>query len=125
MLDRLISAYPHVAAFFYDDADQNAKSSLEALETIDDDLYAHSGIKLVKIDDPEEAVEYGLDKLPKLVFFENQMPNIYEGNLADHDQVFQWITEIAMESRIELVTGAMLEKLIEDNTDLAVFVHDR
>ena len=124
MLDRLVQAYPHVAVFFYDKDEENTKA-LEALETIDDDVYAHSGIKLVKIDDPEEALEYGLVNVPSLVFFENQMPNIFEGSLEDPDQVLQWITDIAMEDKIELVTGAMLEKLLEDNVNLAVFVHDK
>ena len=80
---------------------------------------------MVKIDDPEEALEYGLDQLPALVFFEHQMPNIFEGDLRNSQEVLTWITAIAMEDKIELVTGAMLEKLVEDNANLAVFVHDR
>ena len=98
---------------------------MEALETIDDDIHDHSEIKLVKIDDPEEALEYGLEELPALVFFVHQMPNIFEGSLVDSQKVMTWITEIAMEDKIELVTGAMLERLIEDNKNLAVFVHDK
>ncbi len=126
MLDRLIQTYPHVAAFFYDkDGHEASQRALEALETIDDDIYAHSQIKLVKMDDPEEAAEYGLHQVPALVFFEHTMPNIFEGNLEEPEDIIQWVTEIALEDKIELVTAAMLEKLIEDHTDLAVFVHDK
>ena len=126
MLDRMISTFPHVAAFFYDkDGHEKSNRALEALETIDDDIHDHSQIKLVKIDDPEEALEYGLTTLPALVFFENQMPNMFDGNLENSKQVLTWITEIALEDKIELVSGAMLEKLVEDNTNLAVFVHDK
>ena len=88
-------------------------------------IQEHSEIKLVKIDDPEEALEYGLKQLPSLVFFENQMPNMFDGNLENSKQVMTWITEIAMEDKIELVSGAMLEKLVEEKTNLAVFVHDK
>ena len=88
-------------------------------------IQEHSEIKLVKIDDPEEALEYGLKQLPSLVFFENQMPNMFDGNLENSKQVMTWITEIAMEDKIELVSGAMLGKLVEEKTNLAVFVHDK
>merc|ERR1711997_307494 len=99
--------------------------ALEALETIDDDIQEHSEIKLVKIDDPEEALEYGLKQLPSLVFFENQMPNMFDGNLENSKQVLTWIIEMGMQDKIELVSGAMLEKLVEEKTNLAVFVHDK
>ena len=88
-------------------------------------IQEHSEIKLVKIDDPEEALEYGLKQLPSLVFFENQMPNMFDGNLENSKQVLTWIIEIAMQDKIELVSGAMLEKLVEEKTNLAVFVHDK
>jgi len=126
MLDRMIATFPHVAAFFYDkDGHEKSDRALEALETIDDDIQEHSEIKLVKIDDPEEALEYGLKQLPSLVFFENQMPNMFDGNLENSKQVLTWIIEIAMQDKIELVSGAMLEKLVEEKTNLAVFVHDK
>jgi len=125
MLDRLINTHPHVAAFFYDKDKQTSLKALEVLETIDDDVYDHSQIKMVKIDDPEEALEYGLKTLPALVFFEHKMPNIYEGNLLEAHKVSSWITDIAMEDKIEFVTPAMLDKLLDDYMNIAVFIHDR
>ena len=88
-------------------------------------MHQHSEIKLVKIDDPEEAHEYGLTTLPALVFFEHRLPTIYEGNLEDPAEVLDWVTGLAMEDKIELVTGAMLTKLLEDHSNLAVFLHDK
>ena len=101
----------------------NIEKSLSFL--IDDDVYDHSQIKMVKIDDPEEALEYGLKTLPALVFFEHKMPNIYEGNLLEAHKVSSWITDIAMEDKIEFVTPAMLDKLLDDYMNIAVFIHDR
>jgi hypothetical protein len=55
-------------------------------ETIDDDMQDRSSVKMVKIDDDDEADEYGLTERPALVFFEHQVPNVFEGDLTDHDQ---------------------------------------
>ena len=70
-------------------------------------------------------MEYGLSQLPALVFFEHKLPTIFEGNLESHDEVFDWITEAAMEDKIELVTVPMLERLFEDYKNIAAFVHDK
>lgn len=51
---------------------------LGELEKIDDDCDRH-GIQFVKIDDPKAAVEFGIDDLPSLVYFEKQIPNVYDG----------------------------------------------
>lgn len=49
------------------------------LENIDDECDAN-GIAFVKIDNDEEAKEYGIDNIPTLVYFEKKIPHIYEGN---------------------------------------------
>ena len=59
-----------------DDEDQEA---LDELENIDDDC-EQAGIPFVKVADAREAKEYGIDTLPTLVYFENRIPSIYEGN---------------------------------------------
>lgn len=48
------------------------------LENIDDDCDEHN-IAFVKIDDAEEAKEYGIDELPTLVLFEKKIPHVYDG----------------------------------------------
>lgn len=50
------------------------------LENIDDDCDEHN-IAFVKIDDAEEAKEYGIDELPTLVLFEKKIPHVYDGRL--------------------------------------------
>jgi len=37
------------------------------------------GIAFVKISNPEEAKEYGIDQTPSLIYFENGIPSVYEG----------------------------------------------
>ena len=61
---------------------ENSRSQriLEELESIDDDCDRY-GISFVKIDDDRIAAEYGIDTLPALVYFENKMPNFFQGIL--------------------------------------------
>jgi hypothetical protein len=51
---------------------------LNELENIDDDLDKED-IVLVRLDDDKEAKKYGIDHLPALVYFEEEIPALYEG----------------------------------------------
>lgn len=51
---------------------------LHELEKIDDDCDKH-GIQFVKIDDDKAAKEFGIDSVPAIVYFEKQLPNVYDG----------------------------------------------
>jgi hypothetical protein len=51
---------------------------LNELEKIDDECDRY-GIKFVKIDDDTAAKEFGIDDTPALVYFENEVPNLYDG----------------------------------------------
>lgn len=64
--------------FSDDNDDEDSMQVLEELEKIDDDCDKH-GIQFVKIDDSEVAQEYGIDDLPAIVYFEKQIPNLYDG----------------------------------------------
>ncbi len=63
------------------DARQDEESGrlIDELETIDDDLDDH-GITLVKTNDDDVAKEYGVDKIPAIVYFENGIPSLFSGN---------------------------------------------
>lgn len=52
---------------------------LDELESIDDDAH-RSGIQFVKTTDLDIAKQYGIKIIPALVYYENQVPSIYEGN---------------------------------------------
>src|SRR5699024_3728375 len=81
----LIETSTSLAVLFYDDTSASTKA-LKDLETIDDDADRY-GIPFVKIEDASVAKEYGLaDELPVLVYFENRLPTVYEGDLTDEDE---------------------------------------
>lgn len=67
MKDKLIEIFPHVAVIFYDKDDKQDIRVLNELENIDDDL-EREGIIIIRLDNKEEAKEYGLDHLPGNLF---------------------------------------------------------
>ncbi|XP_043240610.1 uncharacterized protein LOC122391084 isoform X20 [Amphibalanus amphitrite] len=121
MLDKIIERNPYVAAVFWDDKDDKQDlNTLVELENIDDECDKH-GIVFVKIDNDEEAKEYGIEELPTLVYFENQIPSIYEGDLNDENQVLEWLVEQKESSTIEEVTDEILDDLVKDHGYVAVY----
>jgi len=71
-----------ILCFHSDDKDQKkSQKVLLELENIDDECDAN-GIAFVKIDNDEEAKEYGIDNIPTLVYFEKKIPHVYEGNTS-------------------------------------------
>lgn len=91
------------------------------MENIDDDCDRH-GIVLVKIEDAEYANEFGIDEIPTLVYFEDNIPHLYEGNLASEDEVLGWLIHQMKSDEIEEVTDEMLEQILEKFDDVAVVV---
>ena len=105
------------------------------------------GISFVKISNPEEAKEYGIDEVPSLIYFENGIPSIYEGelkitalevniiwlcflcfsfvllfkgDLKIEEQVLDWLIHQVESDEIEDVTDEMLDMLIKRSKHLAV-----
>lgn len=92
---------------------------LEELEKIDDDCDKH-GIQFVKIDDPNAAREYGIEHIPAIVYFENQVPNVFDGDLQNEEEILHWLVEQLEKDEIEDVTDEMLDKLIKEGKTIAV-----
>lgn len=91
---------------------------LEDLETIDDDCDRH-GIILVKLDNREEAEQYGIEEIPALIYFEDKIPHLFEGNLANENEVLGWLIHQMKHEEIEHVTDEMLDMLINDHQFVA------
>ena len=127
---------------------ENCLETLSELENIDDDVERQK-IKMAKTTDASFAEEVGVESYPALVFFKvsqitiktnddasilnvNQsafliksfkegIPNLYEGDLTVEEEVLDWLTEMKVESHIELITRPMLETMVEETQYLAVF----
>lgn len=74
----------HFFSIIDDNDDEDSLQALGELEKIDDDCDKH-GIQFVKIDDEEAAKAFGIDDVPALVYFEKQIPNVYDGKCSSSD----------------------------------------
>jgi len=95
-------------------------STLVELEKIDDECDTQ-GIVFIKMAEAKEAkAEYGFDDLPVLVYFENRVPNVFEGDLNDEDAVLEWLVLQRSSDTIEEVNDRMLSKIIASQQFVAV-----
>lgn len=92
---------------------------LEELENIDDECDA-LGITFVKIDNIDEAKEYGIDSVPSLLYFEKGIPTVYEGRLEDEESVLKWLEQQTTSDEIEDITDEMLDLILEKMPYVAV-----
>uniref|UniRef100_A0A6E8VPZ6 Thioredoxin domain-containing protein n=1 Tax=Anopheles coluzzii TaxID=1518534 RepID=A0A6E8VPZ6_ANOCL len=120
MKDKLMQMYDHVAIIFYDKDDKQDIRVLNELENIDDELEKEE-IVIARLDNAEEAREYGLDHLPALVYFENEIPAIYEGDLMNEEEVLEWLKLQKYSATIEEVTDEILQDLIDDHEYVCVY----
>lgn len=74
----------------------------------------------MKIDNTEEAKEYGIQKVPAMIYFEKGIPMVYEGNLEDEEKVLKWLEQQQKADQIEDITDEMLDMVIEKMPHVAV-----
>lgn len=68
---------------------------MNELENIDDECDA-IGVVFVKMDNPDEAKEYGIEKIPALMYFEKGIPTTYDGMLLPFlNSCFQWMFDFS------------------------------
>lgn len=102
-----------------DNNDRKSQRVLNELENIDDEC-DQLGVTFVKIDSSEEAKEYGIEKLPTMLYFEKGIPMVYQGNLEDEEKVLKWLEQQQKVDQIEDVTDEMLDMVIEKMPFVAV-----
>lgn len=102
-----------------DNNDDESQNVLAELENIDDECDS-LGITFVKIDNADEAQEYGIDSVPKLLYFEKGIPTVYEGKLQDEESLLKWLEQQTSSDQIEDITDEMLDLIIEKMPYVAV-----
>lgn len=102
-----------------DNNDDKSQTVLEELENIDDECDS-LGITFVKIDNIDEAKEYGIDSVPGLLYFEKGIPTVYEGRLEDEESVLKWLEQQTTSDEIEDITDEMLDLILEKMPYVAV-----
>ncbi|UYV66804.1 hypothetical protein LAZ67_4002895 [Cordylochernes scorpioides] len=99
----------------------NFRQVLEDLENIDDDCERRE-VKFIKTPETVAAAELGIKEFPVLVYFEEQVPNIYEGDLGAEEEVLSWLVHQKAEDPNETVYQDLLENLIMSTQYLAVLI---
>ena len=124
MLSKILEEERDVLVFFYEDEETRTLSNvMKMLESLDGELDSKD-IEFVKTSDENIEVEYALDKLPTLVYFENLIPIEYDGNLNDADEIRSWVLEELENTAIRTVDEDTLEMLIDKSDDIVAIFYD-
>ena len=94
------------------DEESYDESFVKQFETLDDDM-DNISVPLVKISDESKSLQFGLDKLPTIVYFKNQIPGLFDGDLTDTAGVLEWLTSRKTENNMQLVSDTILEDIVE------------
>ena len=54
-----------------------------------------------------------MDESPVLVYYENGIPNLYDGSLGDETAVLDWLVRQRNSASIEDVTDELLRSIVE------------
>ena len=95
-----------------DEEESDDESFVKQMETLDDDM-DNISVPLIKISDESKALQFGLDKLPTIVYFKNQIPGLFDGDVTDTASVLEWLTSRKTEDNIQLVSDTILEDVVE------------
>ena len=144
---RYLGDEEHLIVLFYDEAVTGTREHqgiLDSLEVVDDrlDKLKNGGPAFVKFSDKDVARdEFGLHRLPSVVFFDNQIPVVYDGKLIGSggggssgamkrtgargkSDVYAWIVEEIESDVIRLVSPDVLDRLVDRIDDLVVVFYD-
>jgi len=109
-----------LAVIYYTKDTRRDTSVLNRLDNIFDDCKLND-IIFVKVGDEKEVAKLGMDDSPNLVYYENGIPNLYDGSLGDERVVLDWLITQRNSASIEDVTDELLRSIVEDNEFVAVF----
>ncbi|XP_023328989.1 uncharacterized protein LOC111701796 [Eurytemora carolleeae] len=125
-LDILINHIDFVVVLFYKDGDEWSEKAISAVDSIDDNLKGR-GVSVVKTSSPDQIQLYDIEILPKLIYFESEIPTFWpDDKLLDHNEtILAWVEHCQDSDLIEEITEEMLEKLIANTDQIAVFFYGK
>ena len=125
-LNDVLEDNDEVLVLFYQEAKTPAvKKLISTLEKFD--LSDIPNVPFVRCSDPAEAVEFGIavNELPKVVFFENSIPDEYDGNVLDLKALKTWVTEELESTDVDVLDLPTMEKVVEGGSPFVImFVDD-
>jgi hypothetical protein len=84
-------------------------------------------VSVVKTSSHDQISSYDIEVIPKLVYFEAEIPTFWpdEAPLDDNATILAWIEQCQDSDLIEEITAEMMEKLIANTDQIAVFFYDK
>ena len=119
ILDSLLDRLEFVAVVYYHKNDPEDLKILRKIETIETEAKAHD-IIIITVSDPRLYSKLGVEDSPTLVYYENNIPFLYKGDLEEEKKVLKWIIEQRNVASIEEINDDMLEEIIDENDFVAV-----
>lgn len=120
LLEMMIEKEKDVFAFLYEEGDRRASKIINELEGIDDNL-ENDKVILVKCSDEGVDDNFGIGYLPRLVYFENGIPEMFPGAEVNEAEVLNWISMEINTNKIKLVSRAVSEMLIKKREHVGLF----
>ena len=123
LLEMMIEKQKDVFVLLYEEGDRRAAKIIKELENIDDNL-ENDKVILVKCSDKGVDDFFGIGYLPRLVYFENGIPEMFPGAEVNEAEVLDWVSTELKTNKIKLVTRAVVERLIEKREHVGLFFID-
>lgn len=111
--------------FYEDNKSPNARKLVTTLEKFD--LTDIPDVPFVRVSDLAEAEEFGLEhnELPKIVLFQNSIPDDYAGDVQDLKALKTWVKEELESTDIDQLDLATMEKVVAGGSPFVImFVDD-
>ena len=117
MLDRLIRSGNSLAAIFSETQHPGIRGITEIHK-----LCLNLDVPLLHVIGTEAPRKLGMDSVPALIYYEAEIPAVFEGDLDLTDSVLDWLMEHRTADSIEEVTEEILVNIIDVMLDIYLIV---
>ncbi len=124
MLDNIIELEDDVLVFFYDEEDGDVEEIMDAMESIDQSL-SDEEVEFVRCSEERVVESFGLTMIPSLVYFENGVPSVYNGDLKNPNTILGWITKELQQQIIKEVNEDVMESVQDRREFVAVIFYNK
>ena len=60
-----------------------------------------------------QAIHYGIEKTPQLLYFKHGVPGLFDGDMGDFPAIYNWLVRQKRSAGIQHVSDAILENVID------------
>ncbi len=117
VLDVLVEKHGSLAALFHTNGASDLPEDMGTLE----DACDEDAVTLVTLRDEGKTMQLGLGESRALVYFEDRLPSLYSGSLANATAMAKWILKQKKTDALPMMTDGILENVVHDFEYVAAF----